>query len=81
MKHISASDANRSFSSLLREVASGNTVTIFSRRKPVATIAPVRRGAATTQHAARQRLIQRLRQQPAQTAAREWHRDDLYDKA
>ena len=34
-------DANRGFSSLLREVAAGKTVTIVSRRKPVATIAPV----------------------------------------
>lgn len=81
MKQISASDANRSFSSLLREVASGKTVTIVSRRKPVATIAPVRQGVASAQQAARRRLIARLRQQPVQAAARGWRRSDLYDEA
>ena len=81
MKQISASDANRGFSSLLREVAAGKTVTIVSRRKPVATIAPVRRGGASAQDAARRRLVERLRQQPAQPAAGGWRRSDLYDEA
>ena len=63
MKQISASDANRGFSSLLREVAAGKTVTIVSRHKPVATIAPVRQGVASARQAARRRLVARLRQQ------------------
>ncbi len=81
MKQISASDANRGFSSLLREVAAGKTVTIVSRHKPVATIAPVRPGVASARQAARRRLVERLRQQPAQPAAGGWRRSDLYDEA
>jgi len=42
MKTISAGDANRHFSNLLREVATGEVITVFLRGKPVATIAPAR---------------------------------------
>ena len=38
MKTISAADANRYFSSLLRDVATGEVVTVVSRGKPVAVI-------------------------------------------
>ena len=38
MKTISAADANRHFSSLLRDVATGEVVTVVSRGKPVAVI-------------------------------------------
>lgn len=79
MKTISASDANRSFSSLLREVAAGTSITILSRHKPVATIVPVRRGGANRQRAARTRLLQRLRSQPG--ARCRWNRDELYQDA
>jgi prevent-host-death family protein len=42
MKNVSAGDANRHFSSLLRDVATGQVVTVLSRGKPVATISPPR---------------------------------------
>ena len=38
MKTISAREANRHFSILLREVSSGEVIKILSRGKPVATI-------------------------------------------
>ncbi|MBU3694047.1 MAG: type II toxin-antitoxin system Phd/YefM family antitoxin [Rhodocyclaceae bacterium] len=77
MSTVSAADANRHFSRLLREVAAGEPVTIVSRGKPVAVmVSPefvTTRGRAT----ARDALLQRLRQQqPA--GARDWVREDLY---
>lgn len=54
MKIISAGDANRHFSSVLREVAKGETVIVTSRGKPVAAIGalprdePLRRAARQT---------------------------------
>lgn len=38
MKSISAAEANRHFSSVLREVSRGAQITVTSRGKPVATI-------------------------------------------
>lgn len=76
MKTISASDANRHFSNLLRDVVSGNAVTVLSRGKPVAVIAP----PATDQAAhevAKSTLLARLRQQ-VPSGARCWTRDELY---
>ena len=76
MKTISATEANRRFSSLLREVASGATVTVLSRGRAVATLAPA--GAqGRNPSAARERLLQRLRQQEP-SGARTWSRDELY---
>jgi prevent-host-death family protein len=77
MKTISAGDANRHFSALLRDVATGETITVISRGKPVATIAPTYSGKQE-QKVARQQLLSRLRQQiPA--GARSWARNDLYE--
>jgi prevent-host-death family protein len=77
MKTISATDANRQFSSLLRDVATGEVVTVVSRGKPVAVIS-----AANQQDAfklqAHKSLVARLKSQPA-TGARNWTRDELYE--
>ncbi|MGH8509804.1 MAG: type II toxin-antitoxin system Phd/YefM family antitoxin [Gammaproteobacteria bacterium] len=77
MKIISARDANRHFSSVLREVATGETVIVTSRGKPVAAIAALPRDEPL-RHAARQALLQRLRAQPA-TGQRAWTRAELYE--
>ncbi len=77
MKAISASDANRQFSQVLREVAQGDVVTVLSRGKPVATIAPARSNVGT-RDAAQQELLKRLRQQRA-SGSRQWTRDELYE--
>ena len=77
MKTISAADANRYFSSLLRDVATGEVVTVVSRGKPVAVIA-----AASQEDAfkvrAHKRLVERLKSQPSR-GARDWTRDELYE--
>lgn len=77
MKTVSAADANRHFSRVLREVAQGTHVTVVSRGRPVATISPVR-GSGRERQAARHILLERLRQQPV-VGGRSWTRDELYD--
>lgn len=76
MKTITASDANRHFSQVLKAVSRGEVFTIVSRGTAVAEIIPARPAGGLD--AARQRLIERLRRQPAR-GARDWRRDDLYD--
>ena len=77
MKTISAADANRHFSSLLRNVATGEVVTVLSRGKPVATIAPAR-SVRGEREAAKRNLLGRLRQQEP-SGARNWTRNELYE--
>lgn len=77
MKTVTAADANRQFSSVLREVAHGDTVTVTSRGKPVATIGPAQTGNAQ-RNAAKKALLARLDKQAA-TGARNWTRDELYE--
>lgn len=78
MKAISASDANRSFSSLLREVAAGQSFVVTSRGKPVARIVPLRTGADGRTRA-RRVLLDRLKAQLPSGQPRTWTRDDLYE--
>jgi prevent-host-death family protein len=76
-KSISAADANRRFSELLRAVKKGRSVIVTSHGKPVARITPVaedERAAA----GARSALFARLRRERAVHAGR-WTRDELYD--
>lgn len=77
MKTVTAGDANRHFSSLLREVATGEVITVLSRGKPVATIAPVR-SDSLERETAKINLLSRLRQQTP-SGARDWTRDELYE--
>ena len=75
---ISASEANRSFSSLLRQVAQGQRFTVLSHGRPVATIGPAQEARASRM-ASRRALLARLAQQPAAGKPRSWMRDELYD--
>lgn len=77
MKTVSASDANRQFSSLLRKVARGTSFTVLSRGKPVATIGPAQI-EQPSRDAARDLLLKRLKRQAA-SGKREWVRDELYE--
>lgn len=77
MRTISAGDANRHFSTLLRDVATGEIITVLSRGKPVATIGPARSGDGE-RGAAKLNLLGRLRQQTP-SGARNWTRDELYE--
>jgi len=76
MKTISAREANRHFSSLLREVSSGEVITIISHGKPVATISPASFDKPQ-KNAARLRLLKRLEKQNV-SSSRNWTRDELY---
>ncbi|GAB6050580.1 type II toxin-antitoxin system Phd/YefM family antitoxin [Hydrogenophilus islandicus] len=77
MKTISAGDANRHFSRVLRDVATGEVFTVLSRGKPVATISPAHCGDSERE-SARRCLLERLRQQKA-SGERNWTRDELYE--
>ena len=60
-KVISAADANRSFSQVLREVRHGQSYLVTSHGRAVARIAPVENDR--TASAARKLLFERLRSQ------------------
>ncbi len=76
---ISASDANRRFSELLRTVKKGRSVVVTSHGKPVAKISPVADDERAAE-GARSALIARLRRERVVNAGR-WTRDELYDDA
>ncbi len=76
-KTVSASDANRRFSELLRTVKKGGSVIVTSQGKPVAKIMPI----AEDQRAAdgaRSALFARLRTEQAVKVGR-CSRDELYN--
>ena len=75
---VTASEANRTFSSLLRQVAKGQSFTVHFHERPVAQLTPVDQGSRTSP-AARQALLARLAAQPSNGDARAWQREDLYD--
>lgn len=76
MKTVTAAEANRQFSAVLREVAAGTAVLVTSRGKPVATIEPAP-ASAPALAAARRRLLEHLRGVQA-VGKRGWTRDELY---
>ncbi len=78
MKTVTAADANRQFSSVLRDVAQGETFTVLSRGKPVATISGTKPGDAQ-RNLAKTSLMARLRAQAA-TGSRNWTRNELYEQ-
>jgi len=76
---ISAADANRRFSQLLRGVREAHvTYVVTSHGKPVAKITPVDAASGISAHA-HARLLERLRTQPVVNAGR-WTRDELYER-
>lgn len=75
---ISAAEANRAFSTLLREVREGHSFTVTAHGKPVARIIPCA-AADAAREAARAALLARLDAQPAIEAGR-WTRDELYER-
>ena len=76
---VSAADANRNFSQILRAVRSGQSYVVTSHGKAVARIVPARRNPETTA-AAKAALMTRLRAQPVQVLGERWNREDLYDE-
>ena len=87
MRTVTAADANRYFSELLREVAAGEPVVITSRGKPLVKIAPVdeeeKREAERARAERQQRWEAHLAQlgaQPVMNIPITWTRDDIYDE-
>lgn len=78
-KAISAANANRKFSQLLREVKEGRSFVVTSHGRPVARIAPVlTKISGSAAEKAKARLLARLRRQPVIDIG-PWTRDELYD--
>ncbi len=74
---VSAADANRRFSLLLRGVREGRSYVVTSHGKPVARLIPAgrREEAAKSAHAT---LLKRLESQPVVNSGR-WTREELYE--
>ena len=75
-KTISAAEANRRFSRVLREVGRGQTYVVTSHGRPVAKIAPLAANDSVRAKA-RKALLQRLRGQSVMNVGR-WKREELY---
>lgn len=76
-KTVSAADANRKFSKLLREVREGRSYVVTSHGKAVAKIVPVEKNGGVTR-GARAALLKRLRSERVVTIGR-WKREELYE--
>jgi prevent-host-death family protein len=74
---VSAADANRRFSELLRTVRDGRSVVVTSHGKPVARIVPITEHDRTAV-GAQAALLARLRAEPVTSIGR-WTRDELYE--
>ena len=75
---ISAADANRHFSNLLRRVRDGRTFVVTSHGRPVAKLVPVEERDQVVA-SARAALLERLRNAPAVEIGG-WSRDELYER-
>ena len=76
-KAISAAEANREFSAVLRGVRNGHSYVVTSHGRPVARIVPVTSGEEIG-NAARVALFKRLKRAPA-LAIPKWTREELYE--
>lgn len=74
---VSAADANRRFSLLLRGVRAGRSYVVTSHGKPVARLIPAGRHESVA-IGARLALLSRLKTQPVIEVGR-WTRDELYE--
>jgi prevent-host-death family protein len=75
---ISAAEANRNFSQLLRRVREGHTIVVTSHGRPVAKLVPIDARDHVVR-GARAALFERLRATPVTNAGR-WTRDELYER-
>ncbi len=73
---VSAADANRKFSKLLRTVREGHSYIVTAHGKAVAKIVPVQKDGSVAR-GARAALVKRLRSEPVVKIGR-WSRDELY---
>jgi prevent-host-death family protein len=78
MKTVTAADANRQFSKLLREVQAGEEVVITSHGRPIVRMVAVDSPTAEEREEARRRLLEHLRSQPVLNLPK-FTRDELYE--
>jgi prevent-host-death family protein len=78
-KVVSAADANRRFSELLREVGDGHSYVVTNHGRAVARLVPVEENYAVLA-TARKKLLERLWSQPVREVPRDWARDELYER-
>jgi prevent-host-death family protein len=76
-KAVSAADANRRFSELLRTVREGHSYIVTSHGKAIARIVPITKGGGIAV-SARAALFRRLRSERIVNIGR-WKRDELYE--
>ena len=74
---VSAADANRKFSKLLRAVREGQSFVVTSHGKAIARITPIETNGSVTRGAKRA-LLKRLRSEPVVEIG-SWIRDELYE--
>lgn len=74
---VSAAEANRRFSALLRGVREGRSYVVTSHGKPVARLIPAGKHDDVAS-SARSTLLSRLEKQPVITVG-QWRRDELYE--
>ena len=74
---VSAAEANRQFSKLLRRVREGRSYVVTSHGRPVAKIVPID-SARDVRSGVRSALFKRLRAGRV-THVDRWRRDDLYE--
>jgi len=79
MERVTAADANREFSALLRRVRAGESFVVTSHGKPVAKIVPADDKSAEERRAARERLLAHLDAQPVRHIG-PWTRESLYER-
>ena len=76
-KAISAAEANRNFSQVLRDVREGQSYIVTSHGRPVARIGPVA-ARHSAEGSAKAALLTRLRSERVIKVDR-WKRDELYE--
>jgi prevent-host-death family protein len=79
---ISAAEANRNFSRLLRGVRAGRSYVVTSHGRPIARLLPAAEGAEEerrVREAAWRALLERVAEQPVIDIGR-WARDELYER-
>ena len=79
---VSAAEANRSFSRLLRGVREGRSYVVTAHGRPVARLEPFSEADAAedrVREAAKLELLRRLEAQPVIDIG-PWTRDELYDR-
>jgi prevent-host-death family protein len=79
---VSAAEANRSFSRLLRGVREGRSYVVTSHGRPIARLSPINDAKSAddrVREAAKRELLRRLESQPIIDIGR-WTRDELYDQ-